>query len=130
MTRSKRSVGVTVLGILLLIPVPYTLIGFISGLRYFTFRELLPSYAGWFFLSVLFAIISGGILKRQHWAWVVCLWGSIGLMLVVWLCVLTPWNPLGVVGLGGLTYVIYPNGLGIPMIIFLTRPKVKAQFET
>lgn len=81
--------------------------------------------------GILFTILLIGFFRLKKWARLAWLMISVFFLLLGWICILTNglFNPLGLEGLGCLAYIIYPNGFGIPTIVFLTRYKVKEQFK-
>jgi len=125
----KRPRGVVIFAILFMLVPLNVVIEFIGEVPFYGFRELVPTYFGPFISSVFFIVLSIGIFKLKEWARAICVWGSILFFIWGWTCFLVGWNPLGVMGLGELVYIIYPTIVGIPTLFYFTRPKVKEQFK-
>lgn len=125
----KRPLGVIIFAILFILVPLSVVIEFIKEVPSYGFRELVPTYFGPFILSVFLIVLSIGIFKLKEWARAICVWGSILFFIWGWSCFLVGWNPLKVMGLGELFYIIYPTIIGIPTLFYFTRPKVKEQFK-
>lgn len=81
-----------------------------------------------FLITVFLIFLAVEVFKLKNWARMAWIAGSIIILILGWICLLTAWNPLHVEGLGGLAY-FYPNFISIPILIFFTRAKAKEQFK-
>ena len=95
----KRSIGVTIFAMLLLVPLVYITITYINEARYWGAIKLLPVYAWNFLIGIALVFLSVGIFKLKNWARLICVWGSAAFFAISWLCGLTGLNPLGLIGL-------------------------------
>lgn len=110
----KRLVGMSVLGILILLP----------AIMY----SLIITKSFWYTIIVIFSItLSYGIFKVKNWARIICIW----LALIVWLYFLyldisIRYIKTLFIILGQAIIYFVPAGI---LIFYLTHPKVKEQFK-
>ena len=126
--KKKRSIGITILGFSLLLPVISILLQFLPRvLLYCQFRRI--NFTADFLViltSVPFIVASIGILKLKNWARIFCIyWVALIGLYFCYLCLSVGYLSLRSI-LEALVVSVIP---AIVIIFYLTRPKVKEQFK-
>ena len=130
----NRSVGVTFFGVCVIF-FAFSLMGDVIEVIKYDIRYSagnmvsILTYLGWIIVAFFLINLISGIFSLKNWARLMCIWGSV--LFSAWgiVCFYTSLNPLRFVGLGEIGYLIYSIEAFVPTMIFLTRPKVKKQFE-
>ena len=133
-----KSNGVIIFGVILLcfaITMLFDFLGdFVNQMRMSGFEPAVEMLLGarfkWLLLSTLIFLLGLGILQLSNTARIACIIGSF--LFLIWGGIVAVWNPLSwdldSTKLG-LVCMIYPNIVSIPIILYLTRRKVKAPFK-